>query len=68
MFLYFYLKDPEVSDVGDDDQNDPEYNFLAEEEAVDEEDFRNDKTVEITSKSSLNQNRTAVWRPVVLVL
>ncbi|XP_071795345.1 GON-4-like protein isoform X2 [Asterias amurensis] len=42
--------DPEVSDVGDDDQNDPEYNFLAEEEAVDEEDFRNDKTVEITKK------------------
>ncbi|XP_038071708.1 GON-4-like protein isoform X2 [Patiria miniata] len=42
--------DPEVSDTGEDDQNDPEYNFLAEEEAVDEEDFRNDKTVRISKK------------------
>ena len=47
----YLFTDPEVSDAGEDDQNDPEYNFLAEEEAVDEEDFRNDKTVQISSKS-----------------
>ncbi len=38
-----------------DESNDPEYNFLQEAEAeeVDKEDYRFDKSVKITSKSSI---------------
>lgn len=33
-----------------DDEDDPEYNFLAEIDEPDVEDYRNDKAVRITSK------------------
>ena len=39
---------PESVEPPDDD--DPEYNFLAEEETVDTEDFRDDKAVRVSSK------------------
>ncbi|XP_070542012.1 GON-4-like protein [Ptychodera flava] len=38
------------NDAVDDEQNDPEYNFLSEEEPEDLEDFRNDRAVQITKK------------------
>ncbi|XP_072051449.1 uncharacterized protein [Amphiura filiformis] len=41
---------PESVEPPDDEQNDPEYNFLAEEEPVDTEDFRDDKAVRVSKK------------------
>ncbi|XP_077868888.1 GON-4-like protein [Saccoglossus kowalevskii] len=41
---------PDTNDTFDDEQNDPEYNYLAEEEPEDVEDFRNDRAVQITKK------------------
>uniref|UniRef100_T1J6B0 Myb-like domain-containing protein n=1 Tax=Strigamia maritima TaxID=126957 RepID=T1J6B0_STRMM len=39
-----------VSDVGDDDTEDPEYNFLEDNEVLDREDLRDDRAVKITKK------------------
>ena len=43
------LTDSATVDNVDDDANDPEYNFLAEEDIPDVEDFRDDRAVKITS-------------------
>ena len=41
----------DLNDTLDDEVNDPEYNFLADEEEMDVEEFRNDRAVSITSQS-----------------
>ncbi|XP_013382000.1 GON-4-like protein [Lingula anatina] len=56
-FLTGLLKDddPSLFDaVEDESMDDPEYNFLADEEEVDEEDYRNDQSVRV-SKKELNE-------------
>ncbi|XP_064618934.1 GON-4-like protein [Lineus longissimus] len=46
--------DPDLNDTLDDEQNDPEYNFLAEEEDDDEDEMRDDRAVKV-SKKELNE-------------
>ncbi|XP_071479809.1 GON-4-like protein [Diadema antillarum] len=50
----FRTEDVTNVDTNDDEQNDPEYNFLAEEETMDKEDYRTDKAVRV-SKKELNE-------------
>ncbi|XP_030832230.1 GON-4-like protein [Strongylocentrotus purpuratus] len=49
----YRTEDTTHTEPTDDEQNDPEYNFLAEEEPVDKEDFRTDRAVRV-SKKELN--------------
>eukprot|EP00058_Branchiostoma_floridae_P024277 XP_002609767.1 hypothetical protein BRAFLDRAFT_78599 [Branchiostoma floridae] len=45
-----FKTDLDMSGDADDEQNDPDYNFLQEEEEVDTEDLRDDRAVRITKK------------------
>ncbi|KAL5014915.1 hypothetical protein ScPMuIL_009185 [Solemya velum] len=51
-FLKSLVTEKETVDVADDETNDPEYNYLeeADNEEMDEEDFRHDRAVRITKK------------------
>ncbi|XP_041464459.1 GON-4-like protein isoform X2 [Lytechinus variegatus] len=50
----YKTEDTANTEPTDDEQNDPEYNFLAEEETLDREDFRTDRAVRV-SKKELNE-------------
>lgn len=46
-----------------DDEDDPEYNFLADTDEPDVEDYRDDKAVRITSQYSQIQKSDSIHHP-----